>query len=152
MLSDKNFARRFCLLLVTILLCSGVGAQQPATLELNMPSNVGTKTVPKFPERYTITLILAKGNMVYYYNGLHYRLLATKRVPIKQIHGLLLQKQKEVAALSGKSAHSKHQLHVIIKASENSTYSNLVDILDEMTTNNIEKYAIIDITDEENKL
>jgi biopolymer transport protein ExbD len=36
---------------------------------------------------------------------------------------------------------------VIIKATNNATYKNLIDILDEMAICNIGRYAIVDITD-----
>lgn len=43
----------------------------------------------------------------------------------------------------------KKALIVLIKADDNSTYKNLVDILDEMSICNIGRYAIVDITPSE---
>ena len=43
-------------------------------------------------------------------------------------------------------------LVVIIKPSEDATYKNTVDILDEMTINEIKRYAMVDITEDEFKL
>jgi hypothetical protein len=38
---------------------------------------------------------------------------------------------------------------VVIKPDEDATYRNTVDILDEMTINNVKRYAMIDITPQE---
>ena len=40
-------------------------------------------------------------------------------------------------------------LVVVIKPNTDATYKNTVDILDEMTINNIRRFAIVDITDPE---
>ena len=41
---------------------------------------------------------------------------------------------------------------VIIKATDDATYKNLIDILDEMAICNIGRYAIVDITDYDKEL
>jgi len=38
---------------------------------------------------------------------------------------------------------------VVIKPDEDATYKNTVDMLDEMTINNVKRYAMIDITPQE---
>ena len=38
---------------------------------------------------------------------------------------------------------------VVIKPDEDATYKNTVDILDEMTINNVKRYAMVDITPQE---
>jgi biopolymer transport protein ExbD len=43
-------------------------------------------------------------------------------------------------------------LVVVIKPNEESTYKNVVDILDEMTINVIKRYALVDISEGENSL
>jgi biopolymer transport protein ExbD len=41
---------------------------------------------------------------------------------------------------------------VVIKPNKESTYKNAVDILDEMTINQVHRFALVDITDDENML
>jgi hypothetical protein len=39
---------------------------------------------------------------------------------------------------------------VVIKPNEDATYKNSVDILDEMTINDVQRFALIEITPDEN--
>ena len=41
---------------------------------------------------------------------------------------------------------------VVIKPDQDATYKNTVDILDEMTINNVKRYAMIDITPQEEEV
>ena len=41
---------------------------------------------------------------------------------------------------------------VVIKPNEESTYKNVIDILDEMSINVIKRYALVDITPDEDQL
>ena len=49
------------------------------------------------------------------------------------------------------SQHDDEDLVVVIKAGDESTYKNVVDILDEMTINDIKRYALVDISEVEGK-
>jgi biopolymer transport protein ExbD len=48
-----------------------------------------------------------------------------------------------------KGRRSDKNFSVVIKAAKNTTYKNAVDLLDVMTTEQIQHYALIDITKEE---
>ena len=41
---------------------------------------------------------------------------------------------------------------VVIKPDQDATYRNTVDMLDEMTINNVKRYAMIDITPQEEEV
>ncbi|HEY8956021.1 hypothetical protein [Chitinophaga sp.] len=43
----------------------------------------------------------------------------------------------------------KNELMVLIKADKASNYKNVVDIMDEMLINKVDRYAVVDITDKE---
>lgn len=62
------------------------------------------------------------------------------------VRGIILKKIEEL------KSQTKDGIIVIIKPSKKSNYKNLVDILDEMAITKVQKYAIMDITDEDVKL
>jgi hypothetical protein len=43
-------------------------------------------------------------------------------------------------------------LVIVIKPNEEATYKNTVDLLDEMTINEVKRFALVDITPQENEL
>ena len=84
-----------------------------------------------------MTILLGKGNQVYYYFG---QLEADKiseefkSTSFKEIRKLILDKKK---------ATPIDDLMYIIKSDSTSTFANSIDILDEMTINNVRTYAIL---------
>jgi biopolymer transport protein ExbD len=90
------------------------------------------------------TVMLSKDNRIYYYEG---QLAADgsnfKSTNFKDIRAELLKK---------KSNTPEKDLVVIIKPNPESNYKNVVDILDEMKIVDIEKYAIVDISEGESAL
>jgi hypothetical protein len=62
---------------------------------------------------------------------------------MKQIRDIIIQKKRSTPA---------EDFMVVIKPSEESTYKDMIDILDEMTINDVARYALVDITDIEGQL
>jgi biopolymer transport protein ExbD len=121
---------------------------QPKALDLNMPDKTPTKEPTVFCEESTLTLIPAGNHRVYWYKGsLHKEALACCT---KAALRPMLQKEVNAAAnLPARFSVDAHKLHVIIKPEQQSTYSDLVEILDEMLINNIGIYVIADLSAEE---
>ena len=141
----------------------------PNTMGLIMPKD------EKKPEDLTevkqsgaLTIMMGTGNQVYYYEG---ELSPTgdnfKSTTFKEIRDVIIQKKKDVIASHRHDAGCQKiwdknngdqnscrdkDLVVIIKPNENATYKNAVDMLDEMTINDIKRFALIDITPNENQL
>ena len=69
--------------------------------------------------------------------------MATLVLPSGEIRQVLLDK---------KSRTPEKDLVVVLKASSESTYKNVVDILDEMTINVLKRYALVDISKQEEEL
>jgi hypothetical protein len=67
-----------------------------------------------------------------------------------------MDKKKEVMNNGKALGYPKDSLDkdfvVVIKPNNEAKYKNTVDMLDEMTINNVHRFALIDITDDENKL
>lgn len=148
---------------------------KPQTLEINMPSNdkVDKKDETKVKASKAITIILAKNNKVFYYFGDNDKKLNYIPVPIQTdfskngIRKMLLDRNasvvariKELKKLKDKTRMSDEEFKkratpirsdkdapvVMITATDQANYNNLVNILDEMSICNVSKYAIIDLT------
>lgn len=145
----------------------------PTTLDLNMPKDIkDEKEQTETKESSTLTILLGKDNHVYYYEG---QLKVAegennfKSSNFKDIRNVILNKKKEVisryashpdpeceakAQKEGKpiSNCADKDFVVIIKASKDASYKNTVDILDEMTINQVRTYAMVKIGKEDQEL
>ncbi|MBO9563507.1 MAG: biopolymer transporter ExbD [Niastella sp.] len=86
-----------------------------------------------------VTLILAAENNIFYYTGELTDQSSVGKVDYKGVRNVLLDFKRKAG----------DSLVVIIKPHSSATYKNTVDILDEMTINEIKKYALIDLTAKE---
>jgi len=118
---------------------------QPTAMKLFLPKDADKpEDQNKAKESGVITLLLGKDNNVFYYEGQ----LAPdgsnfKSSNFKDIRGILLDK---------KARTNEKDLVVVLKPSSESTYKNVVDILDEMTINVLKRYALVDISPVEEQL
>lgn len=146
---------------------------KPQTMEISMPSKdkVAEGQETKVKASKAITIVLGKNDKVYYYfgtreNNVNPKVMETNFGPdgirkvllernievMKKVAELKEQKSKKqisedtLKARVSKLKGGKETPVVLIKASDNATYNNLVDILDEMQICNIGKYAIVDVT------
>lgn len=145
----------------------------PTTLDLNMPKDIDKpEDQTEAKESGVLSIMLGKGDQVYYYAG---KLEVAegknnfKQETFKGIRSVIIDKKKEVKAkhvhddtcpkTQGKAkekgdpdwedACRDRDFIVIIKPSEEATYKNTVDILDEMTINQVKTYAMVKILKEE---
>ncbi len=118
---------------------------QPTAMKLFLPKDADNpEDQNKAKESGVITLLLGKDNNVFYYEGQ----LAPdgsnfKSSTFKEIRTVLLEK---------KARTNEKDLVVVLKPSSESTYKNVVDILDEMTINVLKRYALVDISATEEQL
>ena len=116
----------------------------PSAMQLFMPKDTDKKEEQnKAKESGALTIMLGKADQVYYYEG---QLAADgsnfKSTNFKGIRDVLIDKKRRTAA---------EDLVVVIKPNEEATYKNTVDILDEMAINEIKRFALVDITPNENE-
>lgn len=145
----------------------------PTTLDLNMPKDIKKQEdQTEVKESSVLTIMLGKADQVYYYEG---KLVVDatgnnfKQTTFKGIRDIIINKKKEVmdryyqrpdpaceakAKAEGKpvSNCADKDFVVIIKPSDDATYRNTVDILDEMTINQVRTYAMVKIADVEYQL
>src|SRR5215203_2215650 len=146
----------------------------PAMMKLYMPKDEkDPKDLTEIKESGALTIMLGKGNGIYFYEG---QIKADgsnfQSSTYKDIRDEIIKKKKEVIAAhyhtpaceplqktaqdkgdsDWKNACKDKDFVVVIKPNKESTYKNAVDILDEMTINRVQRFALIDITDDENML
>ena len=161
------------LLITFFMLCTTLG--KPQTMEISMPSNDKSITEQQksmVKASQAITLLLGADNKLYYYegepnykdytslketsytpDGIRSILLQKNAAAVNKVRALKQQKldlkiseeeyRKQVSEIkSGKDTPT-----VIIKATDDASYKNLIDALDEMQICNIGKYVITDIAE-----
>jgi biopolymer transport protein ExbD len=115
---------------------------QPTAMNLFMPKDVDKpEEQNKVKESGAFTIMLGKEDVVYYYEGLDPTKIQT--ATFKTIRDEIIRKKQNT---------NPEDLVVIIKPTVDATYKNTVDILDEMTINEIKRYAMVDISDTEYQL
>ena len=161
------------LLITFFMLCTPLS--KPQTMEISMPSNDKSITEQQksmVKASQAITLLLGADNKLYYYegepnykdytslketsytpDGIRSILLQKNAAAVNKVRALKQQKldlkiseeeyRKQVSEIkSGKDTPT-----VIIKATDDASYKNLIDALDEMQICNIGKYVITDIAE-----
>ena len=156
------------LLITFFMLCTTLS--KPQTMEISMPSNEEQQSKVKASQ--AITLLLAGGDKLYYYegepnykdytslketsyqaDGLRSILLDKNSAAVREVNELKKQKadlkisEEDYTKKLSEIKSGKDTPTVIIKATDDSSYKNLIDALDEMQICNIGKYVITDMAD-----
>jgi biopolymer transport protein ExbD len=92
-------------------------------------------------ESKALTLVLADDDKIYWYQGITDAVADTTSFGESTLHRLLVEKNESI-----------EDLVVLIKPMDDSNFENLVDILDEMQLSQTNRYAIVDFTEEDQKL
>ena len=145
----------------------------PTTLDLNMPKDIkDPKDQTEAKESGVLTIMLGKGDQVYYYEGklevsegknnfqsttfigIRNEIIKKRNEVIsRHVHDETCPKTQQRAQAKGdpdwEKACADRDFIVIIKPDDDATYKNTVDILDEMTINQVRTYAMVKILKEE---
>ena len=117
---------------------------QPTAMKLFLPKDVEEKDQNKLKASGALTIMLAKDNNIFYYEGeLSPDGSNFKSSNFKDIRKIIIDKKKVT---------DPKDFMVVIKPGPESTYKNTVDMLDEMQINDVKRYAMVDISDVELKL
>jgi biopolymer transport protein ExbD len=119
----------------------------PTTMDLYMPKDTEKdEDLNKAKASGALTILLAKNDNVYYYEG-QLEVDAAKNnfksTNFKGIRDIIINKKKNTPP---------EDLVIVIKPNEEATYKNTVDILDEMMINAVKRFALVDILPVENEL
>lgn len=118
---------------------------QATAMKLNLPKDTDKpEEQNKLKESGALTLLLGKDKGVFYYEGqLDPSASNLKSSTMKKIRDEIIRKKRSTP---------EEDLMIVIKPGEESTYKDVVDALDEMTINDIKRYALVDISEVEAKL
>ena len=161
------------LLITFFMLCTSLS--KPQSMEISMPSNdksITEEDQTKVKASRAITLILGGDDRVFYYTGEpnyeDYTSLKETTYEADGLRAMLMGRNADIVAkikalkaekLEKKFSDEEYNERamkikdvntapvVMIKATDDATYENLVDALDEMQICSISKYAIVDITE-----
>ncbi|WP_297516483.1 biopolymer transporter ExbD [Flavobacterium sp.] len=131
---------------------------KPQAMDLGLPDKEEDKTKEKdikVDQRRTMTIILGDDNKIEWFHGLLEAPEAGGK-PTQTTHGregIRKEILKRVESVPQVTGNKDKGLIVIIKPTKESTYRNLVDILDEMAICSVPTYAIVnDFSPEEKAL
>jgi len=118
---------------------------KPKTMQINMPEKPkpNDPPPPDIPASKTLTVILGKNDQVFWYQGKGDTAHAiTTNFGPEGIRRIIAEKKRTIPP----------KMIVLIKMTDEARYKNMVDILDEMNINTIERYAIVDLDANDKKL
>ncbi len=165
------------LLITFFMLCTSLS--KPKTMEISMPSNdknIQDSQRNKVKESEAITILVCGNDKIFYYDGQinlndPKSLVASSYDANTGLRKMLGERNQEAiqkaqpyltAEDDKQQAENQKKLDeikgapgtptVIIKATDDSSYKNLIDVLDEMQINCIGKYVITPITKEDKEL
>lgn len=161
------------LLITFFMLCTTLS--KPQTMEISMPSNekdITEEQKSMVKASQAITLLLGADNKLYYYegepnykdytslketnykpDGLRAALIQKNAIAVNKVRALKQDKlnlkisDEEYRKQVSEIKNGKETPTVIIKATDDASYRNLIDALDEMQICNIGKYVITDIAE-----
>ena len=118
---------------------------QPTAMRLFLPKDTEKpEDQNKIKASGALSIMLAKNNGIFYYEG---ELLPDgsnfKSTNFKEIRDIIINKKKST---------DPKDFVVVIKPGPEASYKNTVDILDEMTINDVKRYAMVDIFPQELQL
>ena len=111
---------------------------EPNVMKLAMPEDEGDPTPTRCSE--TITILPASVGHIGWYDCADGFTSDLKLTDLKKLRMLVQQKQDMLES----SGHKRSDLVVIIKPFEQCDYHTLISVLDEMTINEVSRYAIVE--------
>jgi biopolymer transport protein ExbD len=122
----------------------------PVTMKLNMP-NDGPPI--KLGESDALTVLLSGNNKAWYYEGGWKEALKNNAVVksnssyLQPLRDVIIEKKKRLVSSANKEG--RNGLMLLVKADEHASYRNIIDILDEVMINDVKKYALVEMEQEE---
>ncbi len=132
---------------------------KPQVMPVVMPDNTPPEDPPEVGQSQVLTLLLGANDKVYWYSGISdarldsttYEASGLRRILLDKKRGVLQQFGETERLVAGMKDTSKKvsKLNVLIKATPESRYANVVDVFDEMKICGIDHYVLMDISPQE---
>jgi biopolymer transport protein ExbD len=107
---------------------------KPTGLKIFLPKSVPDTLRQVTPASGALTLLLAANKRIFYYEGNDPRQMHL--VEAKVIRQVILDKKKRTES---------EKFMVIIKPGKDSNFEALINVIDEMTIDNVKRYAMVDL-------
>lgn len=128
-----------------------VQLSQPYVARLNMP-----KDGPGMPLQNSaaLTVLLGKNRDIWYYHGNREEAFQNNQVfktsfSYKDGIGQVIREKQILLDNNHLIKEGRKDLTILIKPADNSNYTGIVDMLDEIVINDVKRYALVKITDGE---
>lgn len=115
---------------------------QPAAMKVIMPDDKGEHMPTK--QSGALTIIINGNSKVHYFEGNLYE-------DASNLYAANLSQLRDAIIRKKRTAGVK-DMFVVIKPTQECVFKDVVNVLDEMLTNDVRKYAIVDISAEEQQL
>jgi len=132
---------------------------QPTAMKLILPDDKANPDEQnKAKESGALTIMMGADNHVYYYEGqlkvdaTNNNFMSASYNGENSIREVIMKKKADVRSRSTDPENPEKDLVIVIKPGKESTYKNVIDILDEMAINVVKKYALVEISADEQKL
>jgi biopolymer transport protein ExbD len=132
---------------------------QPTAMKLILPDDKANPDEQnKAKESGALTIMMGADNHVYYYEGQlkvdanNNNFMSASYNGENSIREVIMKKKADVRSRSTDPENPEKDLVIVIKPGKESTYKNVIDILDEMAINVVKKYALVEISADEQKL
>jgi len=115
---------------------------KPQTMEITMPEKPKEEDKqPEVNEKRVLTLVLGENDKIYWYIGITDPKVDVTNFSDQGVRKILMRENSQIK-----------DMVVLVKPSDESRYKNMVDILDELTISNVQRFALVDITDVDKEL
>ncbi len=118
---------------------------QPTAMNLFLPKDTDKQEEQnKVKESGALSLMLANDGKIFYYEGeLQPDGGNFQQTTFSEVRNVIVNKKRST---------NPEDFVVIIKPTQEATYKNIVDMLDEMSINEVKRYALVEIFDQEVEL
>lgn len=115
---------------------------KPQAMQINMPDKPKDgDEQPEVNERNVLTLVMGENDKIYWYMGITNPKVEVTNFSATGIRKILQEKKTE-----------NPKIIVLIKSLDEARYKNMVDILDEMEISEVQRFALVEITDVDKEL